>query len=185
MAGPTGGYMQVLQPAVSEVQPSGALVLQSGVVLQVRFAQLKAEPQVTSHAHEEPQLTSWHDPEPEQSTLHRPVPQVTALQLCEPLQVIVHDLLPMQLTPLRHELPVEHAMLQSQPVGHAIAWLHATGLTIQSIVQLFVAVLHDVHGDGQPDASPFGASSFTPESSCVTTQSPSEQIRPELQSACV
>jgi hypothetical protein len=71
-------------------------------------------------------------------------------------------------------------------VGHVIAWLHATGLTAQSIVQLFVAVLHDVHGDGQPAASPFGrASPFTPESSCVTTQNPSEQVRPELQSACV
>jgi hypothetical protein len=104
--------MQVLQPAASEVQPSGSVV-QSGVVLQVRFAQFEPGWQVTSHAHDMPQLMSRHDVAPLQSTLHRPVPQVTFLQLCEPLQVIVHDLLFRQLMPLRHELPIEHATLQS------------------------------------------------------------------------
>jgi len=175
-----------LQPAVSEVQPGGGVVLQFGVVLQVRFWQFEPGRQVTSHAHDMPQLMSRHAKGPLQSTLHRPAPQVMFLQLCEPLQVIVHDLLPTQLMALRHEPLVEHAILQSKPAGHVIAWLHAAGLAAQSIMQLFIAVLHDVHGDGQPDASPFGgASPFTPESSCVTTQSPSEQVRPELQSACV
>lgn len=178
--------MQVLQPVVSEVQPSGAVVLQFGVVLQVRVEHVVVPWQATSHAHDEPQLTRWHDPMPVQATLHRPAPQVTLLQLCALLHVIVHDLLPTQLMVLRHEPGLEHATLQSQPAGHVIAWLHAAGLTVQSIVQLFVAVLHDVHCDGQPAASPIGgASPFTPESSGVTTQNPSEQVRPELQSACV
>lgn len=56
---------------------------------------------------------------------------------------------------------------------------------MQSIVQLFVPALHDVHCAGQLFASPIGcASGFTP-GSPGRTQKPSEQTRPVRHSACV
>lgn len=103
--------------AASEVQPSPVEEAHRAA-LHVRFVQSEPRWQVTSQAHDRPQLTSRHEPLPAQSTLHGPAPQEIFLQLWAPLQVIVHDLLARQLIPLRHELPVEHAMLQLQPAGH-------------------------------------------------------------------
>lgn len=120
-----------------------------------------------------------HAPVPVQSMLHGPVPQVRSLQLCDPLHVILHDLLLTQLTPLRHELGVEQAMLQLQPTGHVTCWLHAPPLSAQSIVHDFVALLHEVHCAGQ-----LPAPSVTPESSWGATQKPSVHVRPVLQSDC-
>jgi len=105
--------------------------------------------------------------------LHGPAPQVTFLQLCAPLHVIVHDLLLVQLMPLLHEPAGEHAMLQLQPVGQVTCCLQPP-LSAQSIVQVFVVLLHDVHCAGQ----------LTPESTWDATQKPSVQVRPLLQSDC-
>jgi hypothetical protein len=109
----------VLQPVVAEVQPpNGEVEVQSGGAgLHVRPTHSELW-QLTSHAHDRPQLTLRHEPVPVQSTLQAPLPQVTFRQLCAPLHVIVHDVLLRQLTPLRHELPVEQSMLQLQPSGH-------------------------------------------------------------------
>jgi len=137
--------------------------------------------QVTSHAHDGPQAMPVHEVRPVQSTLHRPVPHVTPWQLREPLHAIVHPLLLVQLMPLLHALSPEHAMLQFQPLGHVTICLHVAALSAQSIVQVFVAVLHDVHCDGQAVGCP---SVFTPESSAGPTQNPSVQVRPSAQSAC-
>jgi hypothetical protein len=104
-------------------------------------------------------------------------------QLCEPLHETVHALLPTQVTPLRHAPVTEHRMLQLHPEGHATCCVQPP-LSAQSIVQLFVPVLHDVHPAGQLEASPPDASVFTPESTWEATQKPSVQVRPELQSAC-
>jgi hypothetical protein len=111
----------VLQVLASEVQPPNVDDETHCGALQVRFAHSELAWQVTSHAHDRPQLTSRHDPLPEQATLHGPPPQLMVLQLSEPLHVIVHALLPRQLMPLRHELALEHMMLQLQPAGHVIA----------------------------------------------------------------
>jgi hypothetical protein len=132
---------------------------------------------VTLQAHDRPQLRSRQEVLPLQSTLHRPVPHARFLQLCVPLQVITHVLVP-QLTPLLHEPSPEHMMLQLQPVGQVTAWPHAPPLSAQSIVQLFVSLLHDVHCAGQVAGL---ASVFTPESTGAT-QKPSLQVRPWMQS---
>jgi hypothetical protein len=84
-----------------------------------------------------------------------------------------------QVTPLLHEPAGEHAMLQLQPVGQVTCCLQPP-LSMQSIVQVFVVLLHDVHCAGQL----FGPSVFTPESSWGATQKPSVQVRPLLQSDC-
>jgi hypothetical protein len=102
------------------------------------------------------------------------------LQVCAPPHVIVHALLPTQLIPLVHALAVEHAMLQLQPVGQVIGWLHAPLLIPQSIAQLLVSALHEVHCEGQAA----GASTATLASTGVT-QKWSMQVRPAAQSACL
>jgi hypothetical protein len=173
-----------LQPGAADVQPSGACC-RHAVDLQVSGPHSAVLLQLTSHAHDAPHATLRHEPAPLQSTLQGPVPQVRLRQLCEPLHVILHALLPTQLTPLRHELPVEHEMLQLQPAGQVTAALHAPPFSMQSIVQLLSPGLHDVHCDGQVPASPTTAPSRTLASSWVATHRPSLQIRPELQSAWV
>jgi hypothetical protein len=194
----------VLQPVPVEVQNAGAM---SPVqpCLQVTVAPRHAElsRQVTSHAHADPQLTSLphaalpvqltlhapvpqvtvlpHDWLPLQVTLHSPWPHVTFLQVCLALHEIAHDVALPQNTPLLHWLATEHITLQLQPVGHVIAWLQASLLSEQSIVQPFWAVLHEVHCDGQTAASPIGCGvSATPESA-ATTQNPATQVRPSAQ----
>jgi len=87
--------------------------------------------------------------------------------------VIVHASLLAQVTPLLHEPAGEQAMLQFQPTGHVTCWLHAPRLSAQSIVQVFVVVLHDVHCAGQVTPASGGA-----------TQKPSVHVRPVLQSDC-
>jgi len=75
-------------------------------------------------------------------------------------------------------------MLQFQPVGHVTCCLQPP-LSAQSIVQVFVLLLHDVHCAGQVAASPPGGpSDVTPESSWGATQKPSVQVRPLMQSDC-
>jgi hypothetical protein len=114
-------------------------------------------------------------------TLQAPLPHVTFLQVCRPLHAIMHDVAPPQLTPLLHWLATEHATLQLQPSGHVIAWSHAPLLSMQSIVQLLSAALHEVHCGGQTAASPSGGGvSATPESAAIT-QNPSTQVRPPAQ----
>jgi hypothetical protein len=110
--------------------------------------------QATSHAQDSPQLTLLHDAVPEQSTLHGPEPHVvTPWQLCVPLHVIMHDLLPVQVMPLRHELVPAHMMLQFQPVGHVTRCAQLL-LSAQAITQLFVVALHDVHCAGHVPGFP-------------------------------
>jgi hypothetical protein len=172
----------VLQLAASEVQPpNGDVDLHCGV-LQVRFKHDELRWQVRSHAHDSPQLRSRHDPLPVQSTLHGPAPQLMFLQLCDPAQVMVHDLLLTQLMPLAHALATEQAMLQFQPAGHATCCLQPP-LSAQSMTQLLVPVTQDVHCAGHATGWP---SAVTPESTWRggPTQNPSLQVRPSAQSAC-
>jgi hypothetical protein len=63
-------------------------------------------------------------------------------------------------------------MLQFQPVGHVTCCLQPP-LSAQSIVQAFVALLHDVHCAGQ-----LPGPSVTPESSWGATQKPSAHAIP-------
>ena len=150
-------------------------------------------PQATELPHDPPPLqatlhvpvphVTWllHDALPPQVTLHAPRPHATALQVPRALHVIVHDVALSQLTPLLHWLAIEQPTLQIQPAGQLIAWLQAPLLSEQSIVQIFWAVLHDVHCDGHTAASPSGGRvSTTPESAAIT-QNPSTQVRPSAQ----
>jgi hypothetical protein len=150
-------------------------------------------PQVIALPHDPPPLqvtlhvpaphVTWllHDALPLQVTLHAPRPHATVLQV-RALHVIVHEVASPQLTPLLHWLAIEQPTLQFQPAGQVIAWLQAALLSEQSIVQIFVAVLHDVHCDGHTAASPGGGGrvSTTPESAAIT-QNPSTQVRPSAQ----
>jgi hypothetical protein len=187
IARPGSGYGHVLQAVPSMMQPPG-WVGESHPGLQVSVTQF-AVAQLTWHEHARPQsrlrhawlpaqlalhdpapqVKSRQDPVPEHSRSQEPAPQRMFLQLCEPLHVIEHALLVVQSTPLLQALLVEHAMSQLQPVGHVICWSHAPLLAAQSILQLFVVVLHDVHCDGHepPIWPPSGGS----------TQNPSVQTR--------
>jgi hypothetical protein len=191
-----------LQPAGVETQNSGGMGPMQPC-LQVTSMHAALSRQVTSQAQAEPQLTEPahaalplqvtphapaphateppHEPLPLQVTLQAPGPHVTLLQVCRALQVSVHDVALAQLTPLLHWLATEHATLQLQPAGHVTAWLQAPLLSAQSIVQLFWAVLHEVHCDGHTAASPPGrGASAMPESAAIT-QNPSTQVRPFAQ----
>ncbi len=192
----------MLQPAAVEVQNTGGMALvQPGLQVTVPARHATPTLQITSHAHAEPQLTSpshaalpvqftlhapvpqvtWlpHELAPPQVTLHAPRPHATVLQVARALHAIVHDVALPQLTPLLHWLATEHRTLQFQPAGQVIAWLQASLSIAQSIVQVFWAVLHDVHCDGHTAASPSGGGT-TPESA-ATTQNPSTQVRPSAQ----
>jgi len=174
-------YWQVLQPGAVEVQNAGGMVpMQPGLHVTPLVRHVTPTLQVTSHAHARPQLT-WppHDPLPPQVTLHAPGPHATVLQVWRALHAIVHDVALPQLTPLLHWLATEHRTLQFQPAGQVIAWLQASLASAQSIVQVFWAVLHDVHCDGHTAASPSGGGT-TPESAAIT-QNPSTQVRPSAQ----
>jgi hypothetical protein len=173
-----GGYRQVLQPLRSDVQPRPGRA-HSGD-RQTTPVQSAALAQVTSHAHDEPQRMRLHESGPEQSTLHRPAPQLTFSHACLPLQVIAQDVALVQLMPLRQASLVEQAMLQLQPAGQVRVRRHASGSSAQSIVQLRVSGVHDVHGEGQTFDD--GPSSLLPASACAATQKPSTQLRPVLQS---
>ena len=174
--------MQLLQPEIFDVHPNGWSCTVHGSDVQVRGWQVEPGPQVTSHAQARPQLTLRHEPGPLQSTVHAPVPQVTLRQLCEPLHVTSQALPAAQLTPLRHELAVEHATLQLQPAGQLICWLQVAGLTAQSTTQVFEPVSHDVHCAGHCPPSLTRASGTPPES--TATQNPSLHTLPVAQSAC-
>lgn len=166
---------------VSEVQPPNGDDDVQLCDVQVRVPHDELALQVMSHAHDRPQLTLRHDRLPVHATLQVPSPQVRFRQLCAPLHVIAHDLLFVQSIPLRHELSVEHAMLQFQPVGHVMCCVQAALLTMQSILQVLASLLHDVHCDGHAIGC---ASPFTPESAGIT-QNPSVQVRPLAHSDCI
>jgi hypothetical protein len=172
-------YWQLLQLFAVDTQNAGGMVpMQPGLQLTAAHAALSRH--VTSQAHAEPQLTSpLHAALPVQLTLHAPRPHATVLQVWRALHAIVHDAALPQLTPLLHWLATEHRTLQFQPAGQVIAWLQASLSSAQSIVQVFWAVLHDVHCDGHTAASPSGGGT-TPESA-ATTQNPSTQVRPSAQ----
>jgi hypothetical protein len=146
--------------------------------------------QLMSQAQAVPQLRLLHEPGPEHSMSHGPVLHMNSLQLSRPEQVTLQDLPPGQTRPLLHERVSEHRTLQFQPSGHRISPLHAPPLSMQSIVQVLLSLLQEVHCDGQRFASIGGAASvFTVESTtlasaCSATQKLSMQVRPVLQSAC-
>ena len=171
-------YGQVLQPAVSEVQPrSGDVQLGSVQLMVVHVAPVKQD---TSHAQDAPQLTSRHDWLPLQLTLHRPDPQVIPWQLRNPVQLIAHDMVLGQVMPLRHELGVEHRTSQFHPAGQTTAWAQPP-LRLQSIAQVLVPGSHDVHPGGQTCASPSGLASSSRGASTgsvsTSTHNPSTQTR--------
>lgn len=126
-------YRQVLQPTVSEVQLR-VPTAQPGLQLRLRHSAMPL--QLTSQAHDDPQLTSPHDWLPVQLIAHAPRPQLRLRQLCVPLQVILHDVLPVQLTPLPQAPSREHWTSQLKPSGQITCVLQPP-LSAQSIVQLF------------------------------------------------
>jgi len=167
----------VLQPRTCEVHPRCTFV--HAGALQVRAVQVDTPTmQLMSQAHDVPQLIVAHDSRPLQSTLHGPEPQVKLAQLARPPQVIAHDLAVLQLMPVRQAIAVEHAMLQLQPLGHTTGRAQAPLFSAQSIVQVLVAALHEVHCVGH------ALDESTAASTCAGTQKPSVQVRPELQSDC-
>lgn len=121
----------MLQPAASDVQPRTSP--QFCLHATLRHSAMPLQP--TSHAHDEPQPTLSHDALPVHAMLHGPMPQLRLRQLCVPLQVIVHAVLPVQLTPLLHAPSREHSTLQLNPSGQVTACLQPP-LSAQSIVQL-------------------------------------------------
>jgi hypothetical protein len=147
--------------------------------------------QLMSQAQAMPQLMLVHELVPVHSTSHAPVLHMNSLQLWRPEQVTLQDLPPGQTRPLLHEPVTEHRTLQFQPSGHLIGPLHAPPLTMQSIVQVLLSLLQEVHCCGQrfasiggDDASFFMPSTGTLASACSATQKLSMQVRPVLQSAC-
>jgi hypothetical protein len=88
-------------------------------------------------------------------------------------------------TPLRHELFASHWTVQLKPGGHVTWLLQFEPATLQSIVHVLALRSHDVQPVGQPFESPC-ASLGGPGASIEpgTTQKPSEQMRPSLQSDC-
>jgi hypothetical protein len=156
------------------------------------------------------QPTAGHDPRPVHATLQVPVPhlapshelsplqvtvqvpvvaQVRLRQLRRPLQVMLQEVLPPQLT-LRHELSSEQLTLQLQPRGQATGSLQFAVPLSHSIVQLRWAGSQSVHGKGQLSASMPGTlsgelPSAMPASSEGCTQKPSTQSRPLAQLALV
>ena len=174
-------YGQVLQPVTIDVQPRWILLHVTDLQVSAVHADTPAM-QLMSHAHEAAQLIVLHDSRPRHSTLHAPGPQLKLAQLARPLQVIAHDRALLQLMPLRHALAVEHAMLHDQPLGHTTGSAHAPLLSAQSIVQVLVSPLHDVHCIGHTLG---GESILTAASTMPATQKPSMQVRPALQSDCL
>jgi hypothetical protein len=137
-------FWQVLHPPC-DVQPSRlGSVHSADLQVIVEHAEVPTW-QVRLQAHDPAQLMLLHESRPPQSMLQGPGPHVKFAQLSRPAQLIVQDLAPLQLMPARHELPIEHAMLQLQPLGQVTGRLHAPALSAQSIVQVFASVLHDVH----------------------------------------
>ena len=116
----------------SEVQPRVPM-LQVG--LHVKLRQSAMPLQLTSQAHDEPQLTSPHDALPVQATLHGPRPQLSPRQLWPPLQVILHEVAPRQLTPLLHAPSREHSTWHAKPVGQITCCLQPP-FSAQSITQV-------------------------------------------------
>jgi hypothetical protein len=130
-----------------------------------------------------------HEFRPVQSTLHGPLPHVNLLQLARPEHVMLQLRPSGQVTPLRHELFVEHRTLHAQPSGHLTGPLHAPPLRAQSMLHVFESRAHDVHCIGHRLASiagpaSIGMESCTLASAWVATQKPSMQFRPLAQSAC-
>jgi hypothetical protein len=173
---------QVLQPGASELQPPNGVVESqlAGHVVLAEQVVVEAGWHVTSHAHDWSQVTPLHALLPAQSTLQAALPHVMLRQLRVPLHVILHALLLVQLM-AAHESVAEQVMLQLHPVGQASACLQLPDCE-QSMLQVLVAPVHEVHCDGHCAASVGGASIFTPASIGDPTQRPSEQVRPSAQS---
>jgi hypothetical protein len=181
----------VLQSVVgseSDVQPRRSVQSSDLHVSPLHDAEI---PQVISHAQAVPQLRSVHESRPVHSMAHTPLPHANFEQLMRPEHVMLQGRPAGHVTPLRHELIVEHSTLQSQPSGHLIGPLQAPPLRWQSMLQVVVSLLHDVHTDGHRLASDGGAASMSTRASPGTlasawgaTQKPSIQVRPLAQSIC-
>jgi hypothetical protein len=129
---------------------------------------------LTSQAHELLQRTARQARSPLQFTEHFPVPQATSEQVFFVVQSTEHEVVPAHVTPLPHAPSTLHLTAQAQPAGHAT--LAAQFVAAQSMVHVWVAILHDVHLPGQPSTD----ASIDP----GTMQNPFTHSRPELQSRC-
>ena len=126
-----------------------------------------------------------HDWRPLHSISQRDVPQVTPSHELLPLHSTLHDVVPAHDTPLRHELSESHFTSQLQPTGHTTLPLQFEPFA-QSITHECAVTSQLEQFAGQPlPESPFGAS-WRSGASIVsvpeTTQKPSTQSRPVLQS---
>jgi hypothetical protein len=132
--------------------------------------------QLMSHAQALPQLIAVHVLVPVHWISHAPLSHMNWLQLPRPEQVTLHDRPPPgQVTPLLQEPGVEHWRLQFQPSGQRTGALQAPPRAMQSMVHVLLALLHDVHGDGQRLASLIAVASTLPSpgtlaSACIATQ---------------
>jgi hypothetical protein len=143
--------------------------------------------QCTSHPHDAPhEMPCLHDWTPVHSTSQRVVPHVTPSHEPLPLHSTLHEVVPAHVTSLRHELSVSHFTSHAQPTGHTTLPVQFAPLA-QSMMQECAVTSQLVQVAGQPlpespcaaSGEPTGASISVPE----TTQNPSTQSRPVLQSA--
>jgi hypothetical protein len=169
------------------VQLPSVPIAQPGVHIVEPSPQLWLPVHRTSHPHDAPQLMPClHDWTPVHSTSQRAVPHVTPSHEPLPLHSTLHDVVPAHDTPFRHELSVSHFTSQLQPTGHTTLPLQFEPFP-QSITHECAATSQLEQFAGQPlPESPFGASWKTVGASMVslpeTTQNPSTQSRPVLQS---
>ena len=130
-------------------------------------------------------MACLHDWMPEHSISQRDVPHVTPSHEPLPVHSTLHDVVPAHVTPLRHELSVSHFTSQIQPTGHTTSPLQFAPLA-QSITHECAATSQLVQVAGQPLPESARASPVPTGASIVsvpaTTQNPSTQSRPVLQS---
>jgi hypothetical protein len=141
----------------------------------------------TSQPHDAPhEIACLHDWTPEHSTSHRVVPHVTPSHEPLPMHSTLHDVVPAHATPLRHELSVSHFTSQVQPTGHTTLSVQSEPAA-QSITHECALTSQLVQFAGQPLPESPCASPVLTGASIVsvpeTTQKPSTQSRPVLQSA--
>lgn len=157
----------------------------------VMFTQLLGPSQSALHA-PLPQVTLVQLPLPTQPTVSGPLPPVTLVQLRNTPQVIVQSAASTQSMALRHVPPTVQSILQLNPAGQVIAFMHRPGFALQSTAQVLASRSHDVHcaghGGGGGASIGIGASigggpsKVTPASTgWVLTHRPSTQTRPAAQ----
>jgi hypothetical protein len=168
--------------------PPIAPLWQPGVHVTAVSPQLWFPVQCTSHPHDAPhEMPCLHDWTPEHSTSQREVPHVTPSHEPLPVHSTLHDVVPAHDTSLRHALSVSHFTSHAQPGGHTTLSVQSEPFA-QSITHecAVTSQVEQFAGQLLPE-SPCDASALPTGASIIsvpaTTQNPSTQSRPVLQSA--